>query len=151
MIKQIVKDVTTVERGVIAHGCNCSHGFGAGVAGAIRRKWPRVYEAFMQMPSGVTMLGTAHLINVSEDDTLFVSNCYTQQFYGSNGRFANPAAIEKSLNQTYSFADVYDLDVYMPQIGCGLGGLDWETEVKPIIEQIDAKWERIDTYICVLE
>lgn len=26
--------------------------------------------------------------------------------------------------------------VALPQIGCGLGGLDWETQVKPIIEEI---------------
>lgn len=149
MIKYIVRDITTVTRGVIAHGCNCSHGFGSGVAGAIRKKWPGVYEAFMRMPSGKTMLGAAHLIRIHPDkDTLYVANCYTQVFYGSNGRFADPEAIRKSLNQAYGFADLYDLDIYMPQIGCGLGGLDWETEVKPIVVALDENYSRINTYVC---
>ena len=52
VIKEIQKDITTVEEGVVLHGCNCSGGFGSGVAGAIRKKWPDVYEMFKENGTG---------------------------------------------------------------------------------------------------
>ena len=47
--------------------------------------------------------------------------------------------IEKSLDELKSMIHKFGVEkVYMPRIGCGLGGLDWE-EVKPLIEKILAK------------
>lgn len=150
MIHYIRQDVTKVEKGVIAHGVNCQGVMGSGVAKAIRRRWPIAYDRYKQMPTGKSMLGTAHIVNVSEDgsNSLWVANCYTQVFYGFNGRFANPDAILNSLWDALSYADYHHLDLYMPKIGAGLGGLDWETEVKPIVEEADRRWCRTDIYVC---
>ena len=143
-------DITTIQMGVIAQGVNCQGAMGSGVAGAIKKKWPIVFDAFKRNSIGKTMLGTCHLIAVNEQDTLFVANCYTQVFYGyGGGRYADPKAIEHSLNSAYSWADYYHLPLYMPKIGAGLGGIDWLDEVEPIIRQEDNRWSRVDTYICL--
>lgn len=150
MINYIEKDITTVERGIICHGVNCQGAMGSGVALAIKTKWPIIYVSFLNMPTGKTMLGTAHLIDVDEgSDSLFVANCYTQQFCGFGGRFADLDAIYNSLSKSFKWADIYTLDIFLPKIGAGLGGLDWETEVKPIIEKLDNEYERVTTNVCV--
>lgn len=153
MINYIKKDITTVECGIVAHGVNCQHKMGSGVALAIRKKWPAVYEAYMNSPKGQALLGTAHIININRDmDNLFVANCYTQVFYGyGGGRYASLEAVESSLRYVYRWADIYDVPVYMPKIGCGLGGLSWDREVKDMVQEIDSEFTRVNTNICIWE
>ncbi len=151
MFEEIVKDVTTVESGVVLHGCNCSGGFGSGVAGAIRKKWPHVYEAFMENGVGEDLLGTTEFLLESENIGLVIANGYTQVKYGSDGtRYADPAAVESCVNAGVEYADAFDKPLYMPKIGCGLGGLSWEDEVKPIVEKVSLKFPKVNIYICDL-
>ena len=154
MIEVIQKDITTVESGVVAHGVNCQLKMGSGVALAVRKKWPIVYESYMASPSGVKMLGTAHMINIHPAfDDLFVVNCYTQNFYGyGGGKYADIDAVEESLTSVFDIAYTHELDVYLPKIGAGLGGLDWESEVLPIIERIDTAYNnKLTIHICEWE
>lgn len=151
MIQYTTKDITTVGMGVIAHGVNCQGAMNSGVAKAIRNKWPKVYEAYKRNPKGRTMLGSCHIVNVSDNDTLFIANCYTQNFYGYGGKFADPKAIKESVSFAMRWADYYDLNFYMPQIGAGRGGLDWETEVRPIVEELAENVERIEVFVCLWE
>lgn len=152
MMLYLKKDVTDVGLGIVAHGVNCQHAMGSGVAGAIRKKWPVVYDRFMAAPKGKTMLGTVDLIAVTTDDSLFVANCYTQQFYGyGGGRYADPEAVKKAMQTTFRLADSLTLPLYMPKIGCGLGGLDWEADVLPIINYQTETYPRVEVFICELE
>ena len=146
-MKYINKDITTIDAGIIAHGVNCQGVMGAGVAKAIRDKWPIVYERYKGLPTGAGMLGSAHMVNIV-DSTLYVFNCYTQVFYGKNGRFANADAIRKSLDEVFGWASAYFLTIYLPKIGAGLGGLDWKTEVEPIIKELETKYPTVNVAIC---
>lgn len=149
-MKYIVKDLTHVDLGIIAHGCNCSGGFASGVAGQIRKRWPIAYEKYKELigNGNLNYIGAIQMVPIYENDTLFVANCFTQKFYGRNGRYAIPSAIESSLSQVFKYADQLDLPIYMPKIGCGLGGLGWEIEVLPIVERLDKTFARVDTYVC---
>ena len=151
MINYIKKDIITVDNGIIAHGVNCQGVMGSGVAKAIRNKWPEVYEIYRDLPRGKGLLGVCNLVTL-EQGRLYVANCYTQVFYGYNGRFASPDAIKSSLESVYMWAEHYKLPIYLPKIGAGRGGLDWKTEVLPIIEYCDNSVntvdEKIETYIC---
>lgn len=42
-------------------------------------------------------------------------------------------------SDAYTFSKFNSLEIAMPALGCGLGGLDWESEVKPIIEEIGSQ------------
>ena len=123
---------------------------GSGVALAIMRKWPIVREKYMENLSGAQMLGSTHGINVGEGNSLWVANCYTQEFCGSDGQvYADASAIEDSLRNAYLLAKANDLNLFLPQIGAGLGGLDWEGDVEPIINQLDEEFETVETTICL--
>lgn len=149
MIDYIIKDLTTVEEGegVIYHGCNCVGGYGSGVAGAIRRKWPHAYEAFKENGVGEHLLGRANLLLYSGFPVIV--NAYTQVFCGNDGkRYADPDAIEKTLMSTAEYADTSGKDIYMPKVGCGLGGLSWEDEVLPIVEKVSSEFPNLNIHIC---
>lgn len=158
MITYLDKDITTVEEGIVAHGVNCMGAMGSGVAKAIREKWPDAYSEYMKNGryfngKDESLLGSCQMVPVdakSANCRLFVANCYTQKYYGHEpGRkYAEQRAINESLGHAYSLADVHDLDIYMPKIGAGLGGLNWTTEVLPIVEMWD-KLSKANTYICV--
>lgn len=143
MINYIKGDITSVSSGLIVHGCNASGGFGSGVAGAIRRKWPSVYNAFIQCPTGESMMGK--FIPVSLDEKLVVGNCYTQLHFGSDGKkYASEIAIKESLTKACEYAQKEEIDtVSLPKIGAGLGGLNWETDVVGIINELDDKFSDI--------
>jgi O-acetyl-ADP-ribose deacetylase (regulator of RNase III) len=143
MFLEIKSDITTVTNGIIAHGVNCQGKFGAGVALAIRNKWPAVYNSYilnsrpiMRSAENIAqLLGSCHMIRVSP--TLWVANCYTQLNYGNDGkRYASPEAIRRSLEFVFSQAAIGGSMVHLPRIGAGLGGLDWESEVLPIFEEL---------------
>lgn len=134
----IKQDITEVTQGVVAHGVNCQGAMNSGVAKAIKSKWPIVYTKFKEQGAGRYLLGTCDVIRINDD--LWVSNCYTQEYYGRNPntKYASVSAIERSLYETLDFANnrVKTKSLHIPMIGCGLGGLDWDTEVEPVISNM---------------
>lgn len=151
MINFITKDVTTVERGMVVHGVNCQGRMGSGVALAIRNKWPEVYERYravdVNVPNKTALLGTYHFIGVGKD--LYVGNLYTQVYYGNDGKkYASLDAIKQCLYGTANMAQVYQLPVYLPRIGCGLGGLKWDIDVGPTLDEISDKYPDVEFNVC---
>lgn len=136
MITIIEKDITTVEHGIVAHGVNCRGVMGSGVAKAIRDKWPQVYTQYkaycntLLYPSEA--LSNVQTVDITSD--LVVANCFTQEKYGNDGKqYADPAAIRESIESLFDYARVYNLPIYLPKIGCGLGGLSWQDDIGPMI------------------
>ncbi len=151
MIDIIIKDMTTVTVGIIVNGVNCQRKMGAGLALAIRRRWPKVYQQYMSSPSGPQMLGSVHFIEPDDcSEKLRIANCYTQLYYGNDHqRYASLSAITDALLLVFDHAALLDVDVYLGKIGCGLGGLDWNTEVSPIVKEIDSIYNiNNNTHIC---
>ena len=138
-------DLTLIQHGMIAHGVNCQGKMGAGLAKAIKKTYPIAFQYYKEFcdgyrPDPSRLLGCGHVVNVTpicHDQPIFVANCFTQVNYGRRGKFACPSAIESSLRQVLPYAKAWGLPFYMPPIGCGLGGLDWETEVKPVVLQVE--------------
>jgi O-acetyl-ADP-ribose deacetylase (regulator of RNase III) len=141
-------DITTVTSGFICHGVNCSGAFGSGVAGAIKKKWPVVYKTFKSIEPSPKLLGAFHPILI--DGKLVIGNCYTQEKYGNDGKkYASIDAVALSLKTAYLYAIENNLKtISMPKIGCGLGGLDWDDEVLPIVNYLDEQYyNNIETHI----
>ena len=148
-IDYLTKDITTVDGGIVVHGCNCSGGFGSGVAGAIRKKWPHMYEAFIENGTGDHLLGTVNTRMPPKGVKTVVLNGYTQLNYGKDGKkYAKPEAISAVLMTACVWAQTLKEDLYMPKIGAGLGGLDWETEVLPIVEMVSSLYTDVNIHIC---
>ena len=162
-IQYIKLDVANVLEGVVAHGCNCQGVMGSGVARAIRNKWNRAYVRYTELvaahrkdhhPDMSGLLGLSLIVNVddyfSRPNSLFVANMFTQEYYGNDGKvYADSDAIREALKSTMSFCKGANLPLYMPPIGCGLGGLSWEVNVGPIVEELQREYD-VQVYVCDL-
>lgn len=113
---------------VIAHGCNCHHTMGGGLAAQIKRHFPAAFEADLATAFGdPAKLGTCSVATVeAAGGPLTIVNAYTQ------------------LAPSMGLAGVVDVDydavraamvciktsfagkrIGLPQIGAGLAGGDW--------------------------
>lgn len=150
-MKYINQDISTVTKGVIAHGCNYVGVMGAGVAAVLRKKFPACYVEYdqwlMQFPNRADALGLCNTVRINDD--LHVANCITQGLEAYDGQLATPKAIEESLQLAFLDASELKLPLYLPKIGAGLGGLNWEKDVEPIVRGLADAFDEVDTYICV--
>lgn len=145
-MKLLNDDITKCDEGLIIHGVNCQGVMGSGIAKSIKRKWPIIYQRFKQKGKGKHLLGTTQIIPIN-DDCLYVANCFTQEKYGRDGKvYASLDAIEKSLNDIFSFALHHNLTIHSPKIGCGLGGLKWN-DVSRIYKNMILKYGHEDVII----
>ena len=142
-MRHINKDITTVTSGLILHGVNCQGKMASGVALAIRTKWPAVYKSYMESynymkSKNFLWLGRAFPGYIDIANELVVFNGFTQEYYGRDGRaYATVEAIQSCLEDVYKFAIESGItDIYIPRIGCNLGGLNWD-QVGPMIEEFE--------------
>jgi O-acetyl-ADP-ribose deacetylase (regulator of RNase III) len=135
----IQKDITTVERGVLINGVNCQRAMGSGVALAYMTKWPEVRSQYMRFDKIAMWLGKFEPVLVDKD--LYVANCWTQEYAGSDGRrYADIGAIMASVGQAMLFARARGLPVYTPWVGAGLGGLS-QMEVQGALQIMENLFE----------
>lgn len=151
-IKYVKQNITSVKRGVIAHGCNYVGVMGAGVAAALKNEHPECFTEYAvwlrdHFPNRKDALGKTQFVKINEE--LYVANCITQGLMGYDGQMATPEAIKSSLYEAFHHAAVEGLPIYLPKIGAGLGGLDWEKDVEPIISELAADFDEVDTYVCI--
>lgn len=141
------KDITTVQApALIAHGVNCSNAMGSGVARAIYMKWPTVKAMYHR--EGSMVLGDIQFVEV--EPGLVVANCFTQENYGKDGlQYADIRALQEALEDagTYALDHLGLHEVHIPRIGSGLGGLDWEEDVVPVLLEIE-KHAPINFVVC---
>jgi O-acetyl-ADP-ribose deacetylase (regulator of RNase III) len=138
-------DITSTYCHAIAHGCNMRGKMGAGVALAIRQKYPRAYDEYLRLLPGRS-LGD---VITAECDGKLIGNLLTQDQIGRDGkRYASYPAVYRSLMvfTTYykmtgasTTVDSSLSPIAIPKVGCGLGGLRWDygqVGVKRIVEEV---------------
>lgn len=126
-------DITKETSGLIIHGVNAQGVMGSGVALAIKTKWPQIYTAYKSHVQGKEAMGRVQFVEI--DESLVVGNCWTQEFYGKDGRvYADRNALLKCLYTAFAYCDEHGLELKSPKIASGLAGLDWENEVVPLFE-----------------
>ena len=136
------KDILDCKDGLIIHGTNCSGGFGSGIAGQIRKRFPKVYDEFRKMPRGMASLGKLQVVPI--EDRLYIGNAFTQLNYGKDGkRYASVHAIATVLDVAFEWCTRGQLSLNSPKIGCGLGGLDWSSDVEPIFKEYSDKYPAV--------
>lgn len=157
MIEYIQQDISTITRGVVAHGVNCQGVMGSGVAAALRRKYPQIFTVYklicdMHTKNPEWMLGMVDVVDINRgvDPDLFIVNCFTQERYGRDGqKYANLDAVAGSLERCFGLAQGFALPLFVPKIGCGLGGLSWENEVEPVVQKLADKYGMV-VHVCTL-
>lgn len=149
-MRMIKKDITTVTRGIIAHGCNCQGVMGSGAAKAIRDKFPEIFPPYYGFcrDGGFEkdLLGEVVFVYVAPQ--LVVANMLTQHRYGTSGKFADPDAIHKALLKTAEHAWYGKVPLYSVRVGALRGGLDWDTEVEPIYQAVQSVYPDLEIFIC---
>ena len=127
-------DLMEVTSGIIAHQVNCQGVIGAGVSGAIIKKYPVVRDRYIRAfkdPTIDPLFGYVDIIPVT--DTLKVANIFSQNNCGN--AFVTGlvyTSMYQLINGLKEIREKYPDDViYVPyKIGCGLGGGSWNDFMK---------------------
>lgn len=113
----------------MAHGCNCFHAMGSGIAGQLARKYPEVPAADQRSVYGDrSKLGTFTMASVDIEPLasfFLVFNLYTQfgtRTYEGEDVFEY-AAYETAINSIARIPTPFKLG--LPKLGAGLAGGDW--------------------------
>ncbi len=148
-----VQDITKVERGIIGHGVNCQGVMRSGVAKQLRSLYPKIFYSYSslcnQHSDKSELLGSVDFVSITPD--IIIANMFTQEYYGKDGRvYASPFGIQQSMLRVILMASSLNLDVYIPPIGCGLGGLNWDETVLPLLEEASSLFPEVNITVCNL-
>lgn len=145
MITEIVGNLLETDKcQVIVHQANLFHTFGAGIARAIRDKFPEAFAADEATSHGETSkLGTysvGKITNPRGTSIKFIVNLYSQNGIGGQDRQTSYDAmvvgLTKLRDRLEARRDTLTLGIPF-QLGCGLANGNW-TIVRAIIESIFA-------------
>lgn len=116
----------------IGHGVNTKGLMGAGIAVQFKTLFPEMHRQYVAVcASGYFKPGQAFIFHTPNT---VIFNIASQEFPGKN---AQMDYLEDGLRATIKYADDSGYDrVAIPQIGCGIGGLDL-TEVKGLIKDVE--------------
>lgn len=109
----------------VAHGCNCFHQMGAGIAGQLAEAYPPI----LAIDKADSFLGDTEKLGTFTQATLdpngnICFNLYTQFNPGRNLDYGALVNCMIELNE-WAKTKLVLPTVYMPRIGCGIAGGDW--------------------------
>ncbi|UPW42479.1 hypothetical protein EBPHNEJP_00181 [Salmonella phage CF-SP2] len=135
MIKKYIKgDIVKIflEGHNVAHGCNCFHTMGAGVAGQLAKAYPPILEidVYETEHADPDKLGNYTQATGGRGQICF--NLYTQYEPGPNINYGALLYAFQGLNRWASKC-LENPTVYIPRIGAGIAGGDWN-KIKLIID-----------------
>lgn len=126
IMQEIQGDILNVTSGIICHQVNCRGVMGAGLALAIRNKWPLVAnDYFAQFNTTGIHLGDVVLSHVDKANNLYVASLAGQDQFGKGIVFTNYNAVKTCLAKL-NYWNARRFQVYIPTgMSCGLAGGDW--------------------------
>ena len=150
MVKYVKGNLLDSDCTYICHQVNCQGRMRSGIAKQIRERWPMVYQKYKywcDIYSPEELLGTIDLFRV--DGNRVIINIFGQMNYGYDGkRYTDYNAFRRALT-FFSYIPAKGDTIGFPKnIGCGLGGGDWNV-ISAMIEEILGK--DFDVYIYELE
>lgn len=133
-------------RSLLLHGCNIEGVMGAGIAYQVQRRYPDAFQVYEDhLNSGLKKedyLGSFCIADISDD--LSIVNGFTQRLLRDKSGKPCGARVEyieeilNSIDELSAF-DKYD-NFFTVQVGCGLGGLNWNKDVKKLFEKTKREW-----------
>ena len=133
-MKVIYGDITDIKKGVIIHQVNNKRVMGAGVAKAIRDKYPEHYEDYI-----CSSMRLGNIVCTAVSDDLCIVGFISQNGWGRVPHviYTDYIAFEECL---WTLKEIHEecpeVECYMPYgIGCGLANGNWNT-ISKMIEEI---------------
>ena len=141
-------DLFDTDANYIAHGVNCKGLMGSGIAVQFRKRFPEMHAGYVErcrdgrLTPGSFWVSTGML----NGRTVFPLNLASQDEPGANARygylFSSLAAFAAAATNPARL-HMYGGIVAIPEIGCGIGGLEW-AKVKEILLCIERMWPEIE-------
>ena len=126
MIKYKKGNLLDVTEGIIMHGCNCRGVMGSGVALAVKKKYPNVFQQYRNLCNDVDeqskLLAYSQYIRLNSE--LWIINAFTQDGFGGQSRNVSYDAVNDIFSDFARLSSGWTL--HIPKIGAGLGGGEWE-------------------------
>jgi len=134
MIKIINGNILSAKEDIICHQVNCMSVMGGGLAKQIKNKYPEVHRAYLWiLKSCGKQLGYCQFVTCHDGKT--IANLFGQDEFGTNKRNTDYHYLRMSFLYLLRHAKEYKLTIAIPyNIGCGLGGGNWDVVYKMIKE-----------------
>lgn len=131
MISYIKGNLFTSNAKILVNTVNTVGVMGKGIAADFKRIYPKMFEEYKHLCDTKKLdIGEFFLYKTQNK---WVLNFPTKKHWKSPSKLEY---IEEGLKALISQANELQLnDIAMPKLGCGNGGLDWETQVKPLVEK----------------
>ena len=142
MVKYVKGNLLDSDCDYICHQVNCQGVMGSGIAKQIRERWSEVYDDYRSFCEGFEwpdyILGHVCLSPI-ENSTQQVANMFSQEKFGYDGhRYTSYDAFDECLRRLASYAEPGNKIGFPKNIGCGLGGGNWNV-ISALIEEIMGK------------
>jgi O-acetyl-ADP-ribose deacetylase (regulator of RNase III) len=133
MIEITQGDILKADAEVLVNTVNCVGVMGRGIALQFRKAFPKnfkVYEAACK--DGLVQPGKMFVYDLNRFyNPRFIVNFPTKRHWKGKSRIED---IKSGLSDLIDFVQGHQIrSIAIPPLGCGLGGLNWEEEVRPLI------------------
>ncbi|QKF58953.1 macro domain-containing protein [Aliarcobacter lanthieri] len=131
MISYIKGNLFTSNAKILVNAVNTVGIMGKGIAADFKRIYPKMFEEYKYLCESKELdIGNLFLYKTQNK---WILNFPTKKHWKSPSKLEY---IEEGLKKLVTQANELQLnDIAMPKLGCGNGGLDWETQVKPLVEK----------------
>jgi O-acetyl-ADP-ribose deacetylase (regulator of RNase III) len=131
MITYVASNLYTSPAQVLVNTVNTQGVMGKGVAAEFKRIYPQMFEQYRDLCERKEIdIGVLWLYKTPRK---WILNFPTKKHWRNPSK---PEYIEASLKKFYDqFAEAGIHSIAFPALGCGNGGLDWQTIVKPLMEK----------------
>ena len=131
MIQYIRGNLFTSNAKVLVNTVNTVGVMGKGIASDFKKYYPKMFEEYKERCNTNRLnIGDLHLYKTSNK---WILNFPTKEHWRSPSRIE---FIEEGLKKLIKESHRLQInDIAMPKLGCGNGGLDWESQVKPLVEK----------------
>lgn len=124
-------DIFTSDMQTLVNPVNTVGVMGKGLAKQFKIRFPSMFEAYKAACGNHTLgIGDLHLYRA---DDKWILNFPTKAHWRAQSKLEYIEAGFTRFSEIYQQGEI--TSIAFPMLGCGLGGLDWKAEVKPLMEQ----------------
>ncbi len=140
MIKYVKGDLFKAPETILGHGCNCSGGYGSGVAAGMAKNHSKAKDWYLTKFQSEEGWELGDVQFVTSGDKI-IANCATQDGYmPRNVCHADYPAIRKCMELVKDYAQSHKYSIAIPKIGAGLAGGDWNI-IEGILKEVFSDYD----------